>query len=61
MSKLPIGPSPDWLKFKNPPAPAEKRESVSLIGRRMWAQHSGAGVMAITEVACTRFGYRCLG
>ena len=24
---LPIGPSPDWLKFKNPEAPAVKREA----------------------------------
>jgi bifunctional non-homologous end joining protein LigD len=35
-SRYRSGRSPDWLKFKNPEAPAVKREAEEDWGRRRW-------------------------
>jgi ATP-dependent DNA ligase len=32
------GPSPDWLKMKNPDAPAVKREAEEDWGQKRWAR-----------------------
>ena len=38
-SRYRAGLSPDWLKFKNPAAPAVKREAEEDWGRPPWSKH----------------------